>query len=157
MPHVGEATAATLAAHFGALEPLRRADAEALAQVPDVGPVVAAAIREFFDEAHNGDVIEALIAAGVHWPEARAPSGPRPLEGRTAVITGTFSRPRDELRDALQHLGARVTGSVSRKTDFVAVGDNPGSKADKAAQFGIRILDETALHALLEGELDLDA
>ena len=157
MPHVGEATAVTLAAHFGALDRLRAADAEALAQVPDVGPVVAAAIREFLDEAHNGEVIEALIAAGVHWPETQPPSGPRPLEGRTAVITGTFSRPRDELRDALQHLGARVSGSVSRKTDFVAVGENPGSKADKAAQFGLRILDEAALQALLDGTLDLDA
>ncbi|MDD3651500.1 NAD-dependent DNA ligase LigA [Immundisolibacter sp.] len=147
--HVGEATAAALAAHFGDLEPLMQADVDTLTAVPDVGPVVAQSIRNFFDQPHNREVIGRLLAAGVRWSPVEARTGARPLAGKTIVITGTFSRPREELTAALQRLGAKVSGSVSKKTSFVAVGDNPGSKADKAAELGIPTLDEAALLALL--------
>ena len=147
--HVGEATAAALAAHFGDLEPLLEADVKTLTAVPDVGPVVAQSIRNFFDQPHNREVIARLLAAGVHWPPVEARTGAQPLAGKTVVITGTFSRPREELTAALQRLGAKVSGSVSKKTSFVAVGDNPGSKADKAAELGIPTLDEAGLLALL--------
>ncbi|MGE0810334.1 MAG: NAD-dependent DNA ligase LigA [Immundisolibacter sp.] len=147
--HVGEATAAALAAHYGDLAPLLAADVEALTAVPDVGPVVAQSIHGFFGQAHNREVIERLRAAGVHWPAAQARPGAQPLAGKTFVITGTFSQSRDVLTEALQHLGAKVAGSVSKKTDFVAVGENAGSKADKAAELGIATLDEAALLALL--------
>jgi DNA ligase (NAD+) len=147
--HVGEATAAALAAHFGDLDPLLQADVEALTAVPDVGPVVAQSIHGFCEQPHNREVIERLRAAGVHWPAVEARSGAQPLAGKTFVITGTFSQSRDALTEALQRLGAKVAGSVSKKTDFVAIGENAGSKADKAAELGIATLDEAALLALL--------
>jgi DNA ligase (NAD+) len=147
--HVGEATAAALAAHFGDLDPLLAADVEALTAVPDVGPVVAQSIHGFCEQPHNREVIERLRAAGVHWPAVEARFGAQPLTGKTFVITGTFSQSRDVLTDALQRLGAKVAGSVSKKTDYVAIGENAGSKADKAAELGIATLDEAALLALL--------
>lgn len=148
--HVGEATAAALAAHFGDLEPLLAADEDALTAVPDVGPVVAQSIHSFFEQAHNREVIERLRAAGVHWPAIEVRREAQPLAGKTFVITGTFSRSRDELTAALRQHGAKVTGSVSKNTDYVAVGESPGSKADKAAQLGIPTLDEAGLMAMLE-------
>jgi DNA ligase (NAD+) len=148
--HVGEATAAALAAHFGDLEPLLVADEDALTAVPDVGPVVAQSIHSFFEQAHNREVIERLRAAGVHWPAIEVRREAQPLAGKTFVITGTFSRSRDELTAALQQHGAKVTGSVSKNTDYVAVGESPGSKADKAAQLGIPTLDEAGLMVMLE-------
>ena len=147
--HVGEATAAALAAYFGDLDPLLQADVEALTAVPDVGPVVAQSIHGFCEQPHNREVIERLRAAGVHWPAVEVRRGAQPLAGKTFVITGTFSQSRDALTEALQRLGAKVTGSVSKKTDFVAIGENAGSKADKAAELGIATLDEAALLALL--------
>ena len=148
--HVGEATAATLAAHFGALQKLRNASVEELEQVPDVGPVVARSIAGFMQDSHNWGVIEALLGLGVHWPAVEtAAAAESELVGKVVVITGTFSRPRPEIKAELQRLGARVTGSVSSKTDWVAVGDSPGSKADKALELGIPILDEAALDRLL--------
>jgi DNA ligase (NAD+) len=155
--HVGEATAAALAAHFGDLEPLLEADVDTLTAVPDVGPVVAQSIRNFFDQPHNREVITRLLAAGVHWPAVEARTGARPLAGKTFVITGTFSRPREELTAALQRLGAKVSNSVSKKTSFVAVGDNPGSKAAKAAELGIPTLDEAGLLAFLGDLPPVDA
>jgi DNA ligase (NAD+) len=152
--HVGEATAAALAAHFGDLPPLLQADVETLTAVPDVGPVVAQSIHGFFGQPHNREVMDRLRAAGVHWPAVEARSGAQPLAGKTFVITGGFSQPRDALTAALQRLGAKVAGSVSKKTDFVAVGESPGSKADKAAELGVPMLDEAALLALLQ---DADA
>jgi DNA ligase (NAD+) len=148
--HVGEATAAALAAHFGDLDPLLEADVEALTAVPDVGPVVAQSIHGFCEQAHNREVIERLRAAGVHWPAVEVRLDAQPLAGKTFVITGTFSQSRDVLTEALQRLGAKVAGSVSKKTDFVAVGENAGSKAGKAAELGIATLDEAALLTLLE-------
>ncbi|HEY3554052.1 MAG TPA: NAD-dependent DNA ligase LigA, partial [Casimicrobiaceae bacterium] len=122
--HVGEATARDLAAHFGALDPLLDADLDALVQVRDVGPVLAESIRDFFAEPHNRTVIAALRAAGVHWKEG-APRRPAegPLAGRSFVLTGTLpTLSRDEAKQLLEAAGATVTGSVSKKTDYVVAG-----------------------------------
>lgn len=154
IPQVGETTAQQLAAHFGALDRLMDADLEALQAVPDVGPIVAESIRTFFDQAHNREVIGKLQEAGVRWPEhdpAEAPAGEQPLSGKTFVLTGTLdSMTRDEAKQALQALGAKVTGSVSKNTDYVVVGADPGSKAAKAEELGVEMLDEDALAKLLD-------
>jgi DNA ligase (NAD+) len=149
---VGEVTAMTLAAHFGALEALMTAEEEALRQVPDVGPVVATAIQAFFQEPHNQQVIARLRAAGVHWPEVeRQPVAARSLAGRTFVLTGALDAlTRDQAADRLRALGAKVSGSVSKKTDYVVVGRDAGSKLDKARELNVRVLDEAGLLALLE-------
>jgi DNA ligase (NAD+) len=138
---VGEATAQVLAQAFGELGPLMQADVEALQDVRDVGPVVAQHIAGFFAEGHNRDVIRKLLDAGVHW-QAVETSQEQPLAGRTFVITGTLSIPRSELKARLQTAGARVAGSVSRKTDYVVAGENAGSKLDKAKQLGIKVISE---------------
>ena len=150
---VGEATAQSLARYFGDLGPLMRADQEALQQVPDVGPVVATHIASFFRQPHNREVIEALLDAGVSWQviESEATSS-RPLAGKTFVLTGTLSRSRDEVKGELEALGAKVSGSVSRKTSYVVAGVDPGSKLAKAQELGVEILDEDALQGML-GEL----
>ena len=151
---VGEATAAALAAHFGSLEALRDADEATLVEVPDVGPVVAANIRRFFDDPRNDAVVRAL--AGVLSWEEIAPvraeeQSPSPIAGRTFVLTGTLdAMSRDDARRRLQALGAKVTGSVSRRTDFLVAGASPGSKLDKAHALGVDVLDEEGLAELLE-------
>ncbi|KGQ20347.1 DNA ligase [Lysobacter dokdonensis DS-58] len=148
---VGESTARTLARHFGALDPILTADEETLRQVPDIGPVVAARIAHFFAEAHNRDVIAALRANGVHWPEGapqRAADGP--LAGQTVVLTGGLSSmSRDEAGAKLEALGAKVSGSVSKKTSFVVAGEAAGSKLAKAQELGIEVWDEARLAAFL--------
>ncbi len=149
---VGEATAQALAQYFGNLEALMAADEEALQQVPDVGPIVAAHIYAFFQEAHNLDIIDALREAGVHWPQVEAVQGEQWLAGKVIVLTGTLSRPRNDIKADLQALGAKVTGSVSKKTDYVIAGADPGSKADKADALGVPLLDEAGLAKLLAGE-----
>ncbi len=150
---VGEATAAALARQFGTLDALAAADLEALQRTPDVGPVVAAHVRTFFRQGHNLDVIDRLRASGLRWPE-RVVAEPveQPLAGKTVVLTGSLSRPRDEVKDRLQALGAKVTGSVSKKTDFVVAGEAAGSKLDKARDLGIEVLDEAGLDELLGTE-----
>ena len=150
---VGEATARTLAAHCGTLDALLAADEERLRQIPDVGPVVAAAIRTFFQEPHNREVIARLRAAGVHWLETAAkPGADQPLAGKTFVLTGTLdSLTRDQAAEQLRAQGAKVSGSVSKKTDYVVAGHEAGSKLDKARELGIAVLDEAGLRALLEG------
>ncbi len=150
---VGEATARTLAKHFGALEPIMVTDVDSLQAVQDVGPVVAQNIASFFDQDHNRQVIEALLVAGVHWPvEAPVKSEGKRLAGQTFVITGTLvSMTRDDAKDRLQALGGKVSGSVSSKTDYLVVGSNPGSKLAKAEKLNVKILDEDALKALLAG------
>ncbi len=148
---VGEATAQNLAQHYADFDALRSADEESLQTVEDVGPIVAAHIVRFFKQPHNIEVIDRLLAAGVHWdaPEKTA-AVEQTLEGKTFVLTGTLMRmTRDEAKKALQARGAKVTGSVSKKTSYVVVGDNPGSKASKAEQLGVEILDEDALLALI--------
>ncbi|MDD5297070.1 MAG: NAD-dependent DNA ligase LigA [Rhodocyclaceae bacterium] len=149
--NVGEATAKDLARHFGKLEALLAADEEALQRVPDVGPVVAASIRQFFLEEHNVQVVEALRQAGVHWPDL-APSAPvaGPLLGKTLVLTGTLpTLSRDEAKALIEQSGGKVAGSVSKKTDFLVAGAEAGSKLDKALALGITVLDEDALNQLL--------
>lgn len=149
---VGEATAAALATHFGTLESLRLADEEALQAVPDVGPVVAAHVRAFFAEQHNLDVLEDLLACGVHWPEVQSsqPLDDAPLSGKTVVLTGTLtSLTRDEATAALAAMGAKVTTSVSSKTDFLIAGEKAGSKLAKAEALGVAVLDEEQFRKLL--------
>lgn len=147
---VGEATAQNLAAHFGTLEGIIAADRESLMAVDDVGPIVAAHIAAFFSESHNRDVVAKLQASGVHWPDYNAASKEHFFTGKTLVLTGTLSvMPRSDAKKKLQALGAKVTGSVSSKTDFVVAGDKPGSKVDKAKALGVEILDETAFMNML--------
>ncbi|MEZ5493817.1 MAG: NAD-dependent DNA ligase LigA [Pseudomonadales bacterium] len=148
---VGEATAQTLARHFGSLEALAAADATALQQVSDVGPVVAHYIAEFFADARNTAVVDALRQAGVHWQNiAVAAETASPLAGKTFVLTGTLaSLDRNTAKDRLQALGAKVAGSVSAKTDAVIAGAEAGSKLAKAEQLGVPVWDEAQLLALL--------
>ncbi|KAA6184662.1 NAD-dependent DNA ligase LigA [Thiohalocapsa marina] len=155
---VGETTAAALASHFGDLSPLLSASEAELVEagVPGIGPIVAAHLASFFAQPHNRAVIERLLdpdLGGIHWdspaPSASADTEARPLAGQTVVITGTLSRPRDQVKAQLQALGAKVTGSVSSKTDFVVAGSDAGSKLDKAQALGVRILDEDGLEQLL--------
>ncbi len=149
--NVGEATALALALDFQDLDALMHADAERLEQVPDVGPVVAQSIATFFAEPHNREVIQKLRKAGVRWPPVEAPQASgSPVAGKTFVITGTLETlSRDEAKTKLQQRGAKVVGSVSKKTDYVVVGADPGSKADKARELGIAIVDEAELLRLL--------
>jgi DNA ligase (NAD+) len=149
--HVGEATAKDLAAHFGSFDAVMSADASALLEVRDVGPVLALAIEEFFAERHNRDVIAALRAAGVHWPEGppqRAPSGV--LAGLTFVLTGTLpTLSRDDAKALIESHGGKVAGSVSKKTDYVVAGADAGSKLDRAQELGVSIIDVAGLAALI--------
>lgn len=149
---VGESTAKTLARHFGALAPLMAADEAALLEVPDVGPVVAARIAHFFAEPHNRAVIDALRANGVHWQEGepqRASEGP--LAGKTVVLTGGLaSMSRDQAGAKLEALGAKVSGSVSKKTGIVVAGEAAGSKLAKAQELGLEIWDEATLLQFLD-------
>ena len=151
IPDVGEATAKTLARHFGALDALMAADEEALRQVPDIGPIMAGHIASFFAEPHNREVIQALRARGVHWPEgAPRRSTQGPLAGKTVVLTGSLSAmTRDAAGDALEALGAKVAGSVSKKTHLVVAGEAAGSKLAKAQELGIETWDEARLLAFL--------
>ncbi len=148
---VGEATAQALANHFGSLPAIMKADEAALLQVPDVGPVVVANLLAFFHEPHNREVIASLQRLGVHWPDVVAAVDlPQPLAGKTFVLTGTMTTmTRDEAKKKLQALGAKVTSSVSKKTSYVVVGGDPGSKRDKAEKLGVTQLDETAFNQLL--------
>jgi DNA ligase (NAD+) len=141
---VGEATAAQLAGHFGDLDPLLDADVETLQTVPNVGPAMAEDIHAFFNQKHNRQVIEQLRRAGVHWPKAeRRSTGESPLAGKTFVLTGSLSSmSRDQAKERLQALGATVSGSVSKKTSYVIVGEEAGSKADKAKELGVTMIDE---------------
>jgi len=152
--HVGEATAKELARHFGQLDAIMAASEDALLQVADIGPIVAHSIHTFFAQAHNREVVQALRDAGVHWTEgdALAPTE-MPLAGLTVVLTGTLSSMgRDEAKDKLEALGAKVAGSVSKKTSYVVAGAEAGSKLEKAQALGVPVLDEHGLQQLLSGE-----
>jgi DNA ligase (NAD+) len=141
---VGEATALALAIHFGKLEPLIKADTETLQSIMDIGPVVAEHIHTFFQQEDNLAVIDALLTAGIHWPVSKTKTASElPLAGKTFVLTGTLSSlSRDEAKEKLLALGAKVSGSVSAKTSFVVTGDSPGSKLSKAEELGVPVLDE---------------
>jgi len=152
--HVGEATARDLARHFGKLDAILDASVDQLLQVPDVGPVVAESLHTFFAQAHNREVVEQLRACGVHWPEGEpVAAASLPLAGKTVVLTGTLpTMGRDEARDKLEALGAKVAGSVSKKTSYVVAGAEAGSKLEKAQALGVPVLDEAGLQRLLAGE-----
>jgi DNA ligase (NAD+) len=151
--HVGESTARDLARHFGKLDAIMGASVEQLLEVPDVGPIVAESIHAFFQQPHNREVIEQLRACGVHWEESEpAVQAPKPLAGKTVVLTGTLpTLSRDEAKDLLEAAGAKVAGSVSKKTDYVVAGAEAGSKLDKARELGVAVLDEDGLRQLLAG------
>jgi DNA ligase (NAD+) len=152
--HVGEATAKALARHFGQLDRIMDAPLEQLVEVADVGPIVAESIRTFFDQAHNREVVEQLRACGLTWEEGEpAVQAPKPLAGKTFVLTGTFpTLSRDQAKDLLEAAGAKVAGSVSKKTDYVVAGAEAGSKLDKALALGVAVLDEAGMNALLQGQ-----
>ena len=144
--HVGEATAKDLAKQFGSLDRLMDATVDELLLANDVGPIVAQSMRQFFDEPHNRQVVDQLRACGVQWDEhggAKPEVAEGPFFGRTVVLTGTLaSMSRDEAKDQLEALGAKVSGSVSTKTHFVVAGDEAGSKLDKAQELGVPVLTE---------------
>jgi DNA ligase (NAD+) len=150
--NVGEATAKDLARHFGSLEALQSADEAGLMRVPDVGPVVAQSIRQFFAEPHNLEVVRKLREAGVAWEDAAGVQhADGRLAGKTLVLTGTLpTLNRDTAKEMIEAAGGRVSGSVSKKTDYVVAGAEAGSKLEKAQALGVEILDEAGLLALLE-------
>ena len=152
--NVGEKTAKDLARHFGSIDALMAADEARLQQVPDVGPIVASSVAQFFAEPHNREVIEQLRAAGLTWEEgAPQETVAGRLAGKTFVLTGTLPvLTRDEAGALIEAAGGKVSGSVSKKTDFVVAGAEAGSKLDKAQRLGITILDEAGLRALLESD-----
>ncbi|NNG14614.1 MAG: NAD-dependent DNA ligase LigA, partial [Gammaproteobacteria bacterium] len=153
---VGEATARNLAMHFGSLGKVIKATEEQLEEVTDVGPVVAKNIVAFDHQPHNREVIDKLIKAGMHWDDVETqPAGEQPLAGKTVVLTGALSVSRSEVKEKLQALGAKVSGSVSKKTAYVIAGADAGSKLAKAQELGIPVLDEEALKKILAGDLSV--
>lgn len=150
--NVGEATARDLAAHFGSLDRVMAADIEALESVPDVGPIVAKSIRQFFDEPHNRHVIEGLRATGVAWEEGEGRPATAIEKAKTFVLTGMLpTMTRDDARAMIEAKGHKVAGSVSKKTDYVVAGADAGSKLAKAQELGVAILDENEFIKLIEG------
>ncbi|MDX9990216.1 NAD-dependent DNA ligase LigA [Thiothrix unzii] len=148
--NAGEGTAKGLARYFGSLEAIQAANEETLKLVPDIGVIVAANVAQFFAEAHNRDTIQHLRDLGVHWPNYEAkPAEALPLAGKTYVITGTLSRAREDIKADLEALGAKVSGSVSKKTTALIAGENAGSKLTKAQELGVEILGEDTLSVLL--------
>lgn len=149
--HVGEATAKDLAKHFGKLDAIMDASVDALLQVNDVGPVVAESIHTFFAQPHNREVVEQLRACGVSWEEGEPrQAASLPLAGMTVVLTGTLpTMGRDQAKDMLEAAGAKVSGSVSKKTSYVVAGAEAGSKLEKAQELGVPVLDEAGMLELL--------
>ncbi len=153
--HVGEATAKDLARYFGNLDAIMAADEASLLQVPDVGPVVAHSIQHFFAEPHNREVVAQLRAVGLHWEESSqahnsANAAALPLAGKTVVLTGTLpTLSREHAKAMLEAAGAKVAGTVSKKTHYVVAGSEAGSKLDKAQELGVAVLDEAGMLALL--------
>jgi DNA ligase (NAD+) len=152
VPQVGESTARALAEQFGDLEPLMKADAAKIEETPDVGPVVSQEVAKFFASPLAQDVVARLVAAGVQWPKIDvAAAESLPLAGLTFVITGTLAGiQREPAEEALRELGAKVSGSVSKKTSYLVVGADAGSKLAKAQSLGVPILDEAALEQILK-------
>ncbi|WP_280701937.1 NAD-dependent DNA ligase LigA [Kitasatospora sp. GP82] len=150
--HVGPVAAQALAREFRDMDRIFAASEEELAATEGVGPIIARSIKEWYEEEWHREILEKWRAAGVRFTEEAAEEeGPRPLEGLTVVVTGTLTdHTRDGAKEALTSRGAKVTGSVSKKTDFVVVGDNPGSKYDKAVQLGLAVLDDAGFAVLLD-------
>jgi DNA ligase (NAD+) len=154
---VGETTARMLANTFQTLEALRQADLEALKKTPDVGDITAEWILDFFQAPHNLEVLDRLLAAGIHWDAPIAPTR-QPLNGESWVVTGTLSSMgRDDATQLLQALGARVSGSVSSKTKCVVAGEKAGSKLDKAEKLGIPVINEQQFIGLMQDYGQLEA
>jgi DNA ligase (NAD+) len=149
--NVGEVTAKDVARHFGKLTEIMDATVEELMEVPDVGPVVAESIRAFMEEKHNREVIERLVVNLKVKEGERAKAAPAgPFAGKIVVLTGTLSSmARDEAKEKIEALGGKVTGSVSKKTDYVVAGEEAGSKLDKAKELGVAVLDEKQFLKLL--------
>ena len=156
IPQVGEATAQALAAHFETLHFLIAADKETLEQVPDVGPVVAGSLIHFFAQHHNQEVIKRLQRLGVTWTKDTGNgTGKMPLAGKVVVLTGSMTgMTRDEARKALIQLGAKVTSSVSKNTDMVIAGNEPGGKLSKAKDLDVPVLFESEFRQLIQGGVD---
>jgi DNA ligase (NAD+) len=146
---VGERTAELLAEHFGSMKSLMEAMQEELEEVPEVGPRVSSAIREFFDEARNVKLVEALQEAGLRMRGEKKQRGTK-LAGKTFVLTGTLERhTRDEAKKLIEDAGGKVSGSVSKKTDYVIAGSEAGSKLDKAKELGVAVIGEKEMEELL--------
>jgi len=152
--HVGGRTAQVVADHFGSMDAIQNASVETLEEVDEVGEVVAQSIHDFFATQENRDLIARLSAHGLTMSqEKRAVSdGPRPLEGKTIVVTGTLANySRESIQDRITELGGKASGSVSKKTDYVLAGDSPGSKVDKARELGVKVIDEKEFEKLAKG------
>jgi DNA ligase (NAD+) len=151
--HVGESTAKDLAAHFGNTDALMKATEEQLLEVPDVGPVVAKSILRFFSDPLNVELVEQLLASGIHWPVIEVQEkGEQVLAGKTLVLTGTLpTLSRDQATEVIEKAGGKVSGSVSKKTSYLVAGDDAGSKLVKAQELGISILTEAELLQLCSG------
>jgi DNA ligase (NAD+) len=147
---VGERTAQFLAEHFGSMDDLIKASEEELQNVTEVGPRIATSIVEFFREPSNRKLIERLRASGLTFTGKKKERGTK-LAGKTFVLTGTLTRPRDVVKKALEDAGGRVAGSVSKKTDYVVAGADAGSKLDKANELGVRVISESEMEKLLQG------
>jgi DNA ligase (NAD+) len=147
---VGEATALALARHFGDLAALRAADEATVQRVPDVGPVVAAHVLAYFRDPENSAMVDRLLAAGLKWPATAQPNEDGSLRSKVFVLTGTLAgMSREEAQAAILARGGKVSGSISKKTDYLVVGADAGSKLAKAQALGITLLDEEAFRALL--------
>jgi DNA ligase (NAD+) len=149
---VGSSTARDLARRFGTLDAVRRATREQLLEVPEIGEIVADAIVAFFHEPRNQTTIDDLLAAGVAPPHEEPAATDGPLSGKTIVFTGALTRPRDAWKELAMQLGAKVAGSVSKKTDLVVAGPGAGSKLDKARELGVRVVDEAEFLQMIEGK-----
>jgi len=143
IPEVGEGGSKNVAKYFKSLPAIQTASVDDLLQVPDVGPVTANSIVDFFQDARNQAIVADIINAGVHWEdEQHEPAQAQPLAGKTWVLTGTMTMPRNEAKALLESLGAKVAGSVSKKTDCVVAGAEAGSKLAKAEELGVRVMNE---------------
>jgi DNA ligase (NAD+) len=151
--HVGPTAARALAAEFGSMSAIEKASVEQLAAAEGVGPTIADSVREWFDGEESGwhrEIVDKWRSAGVSMEDERDESTERTLEGLTVVVTGSLADfSRDGAKEAIVTRGGKASSSVSKKTDYVVVGDNPGSKAEKAEQLGVPILDEAGFKALL--------
>jgi DNA ligase (NAD+) len=148
---VGEATALALAQHFGGIGPLREAGEEEIQRVPDIGPVVAHSVADYFRNRENGVIVDRLLAAGVAWPAPAAAADESALSGKTFVLTGTLTTlTREAAAQAIVQQGGKVSGSVSKKTHYVVAGSDAGSKLKKARELGVVVLDEQEFLKMLE-------
>ncbi len=153
--HVGEATARALAAYFGNLANLRQASEEQLLEVADIGPIVASSIKQFFSDERNLALVDKLLGVGLHWPEHEMKEKPEelPLQNKKFVLTGTLpSLTRDAAAEIIRNLGGKVSSSVSRNTDYVLAGSEPGSKLAKAEELGVRVIDENEFLQLVKND-----